>query len=66
MVPMVTKIFLNYIFLFFLGGDGDLDRECPGVSGDPESVKLDSLLDDEVEVEEIFSERIPWSTLPPE
>ena len=66
MVPMVNKIFHNYIVLFFLGGDGDVDRECPGVDGDPESDKVDRLRDDEVEDEEIFFERIPRSTLPPE
>ena len=61
---MVTKISLSYIFLCFLGGDGDVegDREfLGGVDGDPESVKVDRLLDDELEVG-----RIPRSSWPPE
>ena len=66
---MVTKISLSYSFLFFLGGqlnELEGDRECPGVNGDPELVKVDRLLEDGVELEGMFSERISISISPPE
>ena len=66
---MVTKISLSYNFLLFLLGDlnePEGDRECPGVNGDPELVKVDRLLDDGVELEGMFSERISISISPPE
>ena len=61
---VIHFLFKSYIFLCFLGGDGDLDgdREFVGVdTGDLKSAKVDRLLDGELEVEQF-----PMSSLPPE